>query len=62
MEIPNIILFMINPIPSIFIAHGGGPLPILEKEKHIEMYKQFDEIKRRYPNPKAIIVFSAHWE
>lgn len=53
---------MINPIPSIFIAHGGGPLPILEKEKHIEMYKQFDEIKRRYPNPKAIIVFSAHWE
>lgn len=26
------------------------------------MYKQFQEIRKRYPNPKAIIIFSAHWE
>jgi len=26
------------------------------------MYKQFKEIHDKYPNPKGIILFSAHWE
>lgn len=26
------------------------------------MYKQFATIRKLFPNPKAIIVFSAHWE
>lgn len=26
------------------------------------MFQQFRDIHDRYPNPKAIIIFSAHWE
>jgi aromatic ring-opening dioxygenase catalytic subunit (LigB family) len=26
------------------------------------MYKQFKAIHDRFPNPKGIIIFSAHWE
>ena len=47
---------------AIFVTHGGGPMPIIYKQDHSEMYRQFQEIKKRYPNPKAIIIFSAHWE
>ena len=26
------------------------------------MYRQFEEIRNRYPKPRGIIIFSAHWE
>ena len=26
------------------------------------MFQQFESIQKRFPNPKGIIVFSAHWE
>lgn len=47
---------------SIFLFHGGGPFPLIQKEHHQPMFQQFREIHDRYPNPKAIIIFSAHWE
>lgn len=47
---------------SVFVTHGGGPMPLIHKEEHALMYKQFQDIEKRYPNPKAIILFSAHWE
>jgi aromatic ring-opening dioxygenase catalytic subunit (LigB family) len=47
---------------SVFVTHGGGPMPLIYKEEHQIMYQQFKEISSRYPNPKAIIIFSAHWE
>lgn len=50
-----------NAVGSIFVTHGGGPMPIIYKQEHAEMYKQFEEIRKRYPKPKAIIIFSAHW-
>lgn len=47
---------------SIFVNHGGGPLPILQPELHIEFAKSLQEVSKRYPNPRGIIIFSAHWE
>lgn len=45
----------------IFLSHGGGPLPILDKEGHssmIEYYQSYGKHKQ----PKAIVVISAHNE
>jgi aromatic ring-opening dioxygenase catalytic subunit (LigB family) len=47
---------------SAFITHGAGPYPILAKNQHMEMYTKLEEISKQFPNPKAIILFSAHWE
>jgi aromatic ring-opening dioxygenase catalytic subunit (LigB family) len=47
---------------SIYLTHGGGPYPILEKNLHQGMYQHLSALGKKYPNPKAIIVFSAHWE
>ena len=47
---------------SIFVTHGGGPYPILKKDDHKLMFEQLSQLQQIYPNPKAIIVFSAHWE
>ncbi len=45
-------------LPSLFVAHGA---PILAIENNV--YTQFlEQIGRKYPKPKAVVVFSAHWE
>ena len=33
-----LILFKTVPMTSVFITHGGGPMPILQKEAHQVMY------------------------
>lgn len=47
---------------SVFMFHGGGPIPLLKPNQHKLMYKQLEYLRKTYPNPKAIIIFSAHWE
>ena len=47
---------------SIFVTHGGGPYPLLKKDEHKVMFEQFASVQKRFPNPKAILIFSAHWE
>ncbi|MBU8878478.1 dioxygenase [Bacillus sp. FJAT-29790] len=45
-------------IPSLFIAHGA-PLIAIEDNK----YTQFlSDLGNTMPRPKAIVLFSAHWE
>ncbi len=45
-------------MPSLFIAHGAPLLAIEDNE-----YTQFlSELGRVMPKPKAVVVFSAHWE
>ncbi|WP_100399184.1 DODA-type extradiol aromatic ring-opening family dioxygenase [Bacillus sp. FJAT-44742] len=45
-------------LPSLFVAHGAPILAIEDND-----YTQFlEQIGRKYPKPKAIVVFSAHWE
>ena len=47
---------------SVFMTHGGGPMPLIYKEDHAVLYKQFQDIQTQFPKPKAILLFSAHWE
>lgn len=52
-----------NNIPNIiYLSHGGGPLPLLGDESHVEMISYLQEITKRIPKPSAILVISAHWE
>lgn len=45
-------------MPSLFIAHGAPLLAIEDNE-----YTQFlSKLAQNLPKPKAIILFSAHWE
>ena len=58
---------MSNSISStLFIPHGGGPLPLLGdlfgSEPHQEMISFLQKIPFTIPKPSAIVVISAHWE
>ncbi|MDQ6598500.1 dioxygenase [Bacillus salipaludis] len=45
-------------IPSLFIAHGA-PLIAIENNEYTQFITQLGQ---SMPRPKAIVVFSAHWE
>ena len=49
--------------PSVFINHGGGPLPLMGRQP--ELVENMREVVRKFlppKPPKAIVVISAHWE
>ena len=51
--------------PSIFVNHGGGPLPLLGKQPDIVQNMKYiveNYLKPLKEEPKAIIMISAHWE
>jgi 4,5-DOPA dioxygenase extradiol len=45
-------------MPSYFFAHGA-PSIVLEDNEYTQLLKNF---KDQMPKPKAIVLFSAHWE
>lgn len=45
-------------IPSLFIAHGA-PLLAIEDNEYTQFLRQLGQ---SMPRPKAVVVFSAHWE
>jgi 4,5-DOPA dioxygenase extradiol len=45
-------------IPSFFIAHGAPSLAI-ENHEYTDFLK---DLASQFPKPKAIVLFSAHWE
>ena len=47
---------------TIFLSHGGGPLPLLGDAAHEEMVQSLRSIAANTVRPEAIIVVSAHWE
>lgn len=49
--------------PQIFfLAHGGGPLPLLGDKGHVEMVESLQKITTTIRKPSAILLISAHWE
>lgn len=46
----------------LFLSHGGGPMPLLGDEGHVEMVECLKGIARNIDKPSAILVVSAHWE
>ena len=53
---------MKNKSHVLYLSHGGGPLPLLGDEGHIEMVSCLQEIAAKMAKPSAILVISAHWE
>lgn len=47
---------------SLFLSHGGGPLPLLGDPAHHDMLECLGKIARSFPAPSAIVLVSAHWE
>jgi len=47
---------------ALFISHGGGPMPLLGDESHVEMIACLTKIAANIKKPSAIILISAHWE
>ena len=45
-------------MPSLFIAHGA-PLLAIENNEYTQFLQQLGQ---SLPRPKAIVLFSAHWE
>ncbi len=49
--------------PAVFVAHGGGPLPLLGHPGHAGLTKWLQSYSASlHAQPKAILVISAHWE
>lgn len=53
---------MTHTQPSIFLSHGGGPLPLMNDPGHASLLEAFEKIKGNLEKPDAIIIVSAHWE
>jgi len=47
---------------SLFISHGGGPLPLLNDAGHQELVQALREIGQSIEKPDAVVLVSAHWE
>lgn len=47
---------------TLFLSHGGGPMPLLGDPGHREMVSCLENIAAQIPKPDAILVISAHWE
>ncbi|EFC45345.1 predicted protein, partial [Naegleria gruberi] len=50
--------------PSLFVCHGGGPLPVLGDKSHSSLIEFFTTKAQQIftPKPKAIVMVTAHWE
>jgi len=52
---------MLSRFPTLFVAHGGGPMPLLgvdkETKAHLESVRSYLPAK-----PLAVLVVTAHWE
>ncbi len=47
---------------TLFIPHGGGPLPLLDEPGHLAMNRFLRAYPQSIAAPEAIVVVSAHWE
>lgn len=55
----------VSPVrqPALFVAHGGGPLPLLGHPGHANLTRWLQKFSSTlHAKPKAILVVSAHWE
>jgi len=46
---------------TVFVAHGGGPMPLLGQDPTIKAH--LESIQKQLPSkPRAVLVVTAHWE
>ena len=58
----NMIGDLPKQVKSLYLSHGGGPLPLLGDPGHQYMVESLQALAGEIPKPNAIIVVSAHWE
>jgi len=54
-----------NTIPTVFMNHGGGPMPILGEKSHVDLTTSLKNLTTTLNTAvklAAILVISAHWE
>ncbi len=49
-------------IRSLYIPHGGGPMPLLGDPGHLELTEYLTGLEAEIGRPTAIVLVSAHWE
>lgn len=49
-------------MPVLFVPHGGGPMPLMGDANHRELTSFMRAVAGHLPEPKAILVITAHWE
>lgn len=49
-------------MPILFVAHGGGPLPLLNDPSHQQHRAFLTTVAEQLPKPTAILLITAHWE
>ena len=55
---------VISRLPAIYIAHGGGPFPVLGDPGHAGLTAALKRLPAQInvTKPSSILVISAHWE
>ena len=55
---------LLTKLPALFVAHGGGPLPVLGDPGHAGLTRALKQLPAQInvSRPAAILVISAHWE
>lgn len=53
---------MADKATTLYIPHGGGPLPLLGDPGHANLNRFLREYPASIDKPDAIVVVSAHWE
>jgi aromatic ring-opening dioxygenase catalytic subunit (LigB family) len=48
--------------PTLFVNHGGGPMPLLGDPGHANLAKFLGSVRHTMPAPKSILIVTAHWE
>lgn len=49
-------------LPIVYVAHGGGPMPLMGDPSHLDLTTYMMQFANRFPTPKKILVVTAHWE
>ncbi len=52
----------VKSFPSIYLFHGGGPFPLTQDPAQLSVRKFLQELPKKIPTPKTILLISAHWE
>lgn len=63
---PPLLLLLLLPtqarMPTLFVTHGGGPLPLLGDPVHAPLTQFLRAAAKKLPaKPKAILMCTAHW-
>lgn len=51
-----------SKFPTIYLFHGGGPFPLTKDPSQFSVRQFLQDLPKKIPTPKTILLISAHWE